>query len=146
MIYKLTILLVLSKSEFIIKWPIVMYKGFLKALWNCGKPLSPPVEKALKNKKQFFNTFPTGSETMSGFPQFHRFNNNFFVFFKEKNINICLKIGHIYRSLVDNATNILSPYRAFMDFFLILKSSERLRFFLIHFFLFRSSNAQYLRL
>jgi len=39
-------------------------------LWKCGKPLSPPVEKALKTVKLFFNTFPTGSESMSGLPRF----------------------------------------------------------------------------
>jgi|TARA_B100000315_G_C14573175_1_gene586657 hypothetical protein len=30
----------------------------IKSLWKCGKPLSPPVEKALKNKKHFSTFLP----------------------------------------------------------------------------------------
>jgi hypothetical protein len=49
------------------------------------------MEKALKNKKQFFNTFPTGFENMGGLPQFHRLNNNFlYIFLKTGNSKVLM--------------------------------------------------------
>jgi len=31
---------------------------FKSNLWKCGKPLTPPVDKSLKNKKHFSTTYP----------------------------------------------------------------------------------------
>jgi len=45
--------------------PVEMWKT---ALSTCGKSIN-------KQKTMFINTFTTGSENMSGFPQFHRLYN-----------------------------------------------------------------------
>jgi len=60
------------------------YLLLIANLCKCGKPLSSPVEKALKNKKHFSTLFPRGSENMSGFPHLHRLNYNILLAIKIK--------------------------------------------------------------